>query len=333
MRKSIAGLMMFLFAGASRATLPGNIVSWGRDDYGQVSDTPTRTYFTAIDGGTYRGVALASDGSIVSWGDDSYGQVSNTPTGTGFTAVAGGGFHSLALQSDGSIVSWGWNYYGQVGLTPTRTGFTAVAAGWNHSLALESDGSIISWGDDSYGQVGNTPTGTGFTAVAGGGHHSLALRVPPVPEFINYQGRLNDSAGNPLHGVSVDLTFRFYDQATTDSLSLTVKQEGVQVADGIFNVLIGSGIVKPGTEDGLADLFQNNRAVWMSTEVGNDGEMSPRVPIGSVGYSMTSGNARNLSHIEPRDTAPADPVMGDIYVDSADGKLYIYDGTTWQACW
>ena len=36
---------------------------------------------------------------------------------------------------------------------------------------------------------------------------------------------------------------------------------------------------------------------------------------------------------QPRATEPPDPIMGDIYVDSADGKLYIYDGTTWQACW
>ena len=73
---------------------------------------------------------------IVSWGWNDYGQVSNTPTGYGFVAVAGGGDHSLALKTDGSVVSWGYDNYGQVSGTPTGNDFTAVAGGGYHSLAL-----------------------------------------------------------------------------------------------------------------------------------------------------------------------------------------------------
>ena len=36
-------------------------------------------------------------GAITSWGRDNYNQVTNTPTGTGFTHIAGGGYHSLAF--------------------------------------------------------------------------------------------------------------------------------------------------------------------------------------------------------------------------------------------
>ena len=36
---------------------------------------------------------------IVSWGRDDFNQVTNTPSGAGFTAIAGGGTHSLALAS------------------------------------------------------------------------------------------------------------------------------------------------------------------------------------------------------------------------------------------
>ncbi len=35
--------------------------------------------------------------SIVAWGIDWYGQVTDTPTGTGYTAIAAGYAHSLAL--------------------------------------------------------------------------------------------------------------------------------------------------------------------------------------------------------------------------------------------
>ena len=81
-------------------------------------------------------LALRDDGSIASWGRDTYGEVSQTPNGTGFTAIADSITHSLALRDDGSIVSWGDDTYGQVSQTPNGTGFTAIAAGGYHSLAL-----------------------------------------------------------------------------------------------------------------------------------------------------------------------------------------------------
>ena len=53
-------------------------------------------------------MALRADGSIVSWGADNYDQISGTPTGSGFTAIATGGDHGLALRADGSVLSWGF---------------------------------------------------------------------------------------------------------------------------------------------------------------------------------------------------------------------------------
>ena len=53
--------------------------------------------FAAIAGGGDHSLALKDDGSLVSWGYDNHGQVSNTPTGTGFVAIGGGSYHSLAL--------------------------------------------------------------------------------------------------------------------------------------------------------------------------------------------------------------------------------------------
>ena len=120
--------------------------------------------------------------TITSWGRDNYNQVTSTPTNTGFTAIAGGVYHSLALASDGSIISWGSDGANQVTNTPAGTGFTAIAGGHSHSLALTSNGSIISWGSDAQDQVSNTPSGTGFTAIAGDGYHSLALATAvPLP--------------------------------------------------------------------------------------------------------------------------------------------------------
>ena len=83
-------------------------------------------------------------------------------------------------------------------------------------------------------------------------------------------------------------------------------------------------------ENTLAEVFQNHGAVWMSIEVGSDGEMTPRQRIASVAYGLKAGD---LSQVVPRDTAPANPTEGMIYMDSTTHKLMVYDGTTWQACW
>ena len=103
--------------------------------------------------------------------------------------------------------------------------------------------------------------------------------------------------------------------------------------------LIGSGSVTAGTELGMTEVFQNHGGVWMSTEVGSDGEMTPRKRIGGVGYAFkaceaeSALTAKNLTHIEPRSAAPPDPVEGDVYMSSTTHRLYIYDGSLWQACW
>ncbi len=104
-RRTAVGLALLglvAFGGTAKAD---SIVSWGYDNYDQVSGTPAGSGFTAIAGGDHHSLALASDGSIVSWGDDWTGQVSNTPAGSGFTAIAGGANHSLALVPEPTSLS------------------------------------------------------------------------------------------------------------------------------------------------------------------------------------------------------------------------------------
>jgi hypothetical protein len=58
---------------------------------------------------------------------------------------------------------------------------------------------------------------------------------------------------------------------------------------------------------------------------------------GNVGIGTTSPARKlhisDVMRLEPRATAPVSPAEGDIYMDSSDHKLKVYDGTTWQACW
>jgi len=107
-----------------------------------------------------------------------------------------------------------------------------------------------------------------------------------VPELINYQGHLEDDSGQPLDGVSVSITFRFYDAETLGNTLLTVQQDGIQVSKGIFSVLIGTGTIVSGAEGTLSEVFKKHSDVWMGVAVNADPEMTPRLRIGSVAYAM-----------------------------------------------
>ena len=194
---SIVGILTAFLA----PTAPGQqdtLVAWGRNDHGQVSQSPSGPGIVQADGGLWHSVALRLDGSLVSWGDDTDGKVSNTPTGGGFIQVAAGLHHSLALKDDGSLVSWGNDAFLQVTNTPTGTGFTHVASGWYHSLALRADGSIASWGNNNYSVVSDTPSGTGFIQLAGGSEHSVALNADGSISCwgANYYGQSAAQSGN-----------------------------------------------------------------------------------------------------------------------------------------
>ncbi|GAJ14197.1 unnamed protein product, partial [marine sediment metagenome] len=121
------------------------IITWGRDDYGQITDAPDENDFVAIAAGKRHCLALKSDGSLVAWGYNTHGEC-NVPDGTDFTAITAGIYHSIALKSDGSIVVWGDDSLWQITDKPSGNDFVAIATGDSHSLALKTNGTIVGWG-------------------------------------------------------------------------------------------------------------------------------------------------------------------------------------------
>jgi alpha-tubulin suppressor-like RCC1 family protein len=85
----------------------------GAYDQGQVSNAPTDTGYMQITSGNQFSCAIHGTlNDIVCWGDDDYGQVSDVPAGE-FRQVTAGQYHACATTLSDELVCWGLNIYGQ----------------------------------------------------------------------------------------------------------------------------------------------------------------------------------------------------------------------------
>ena len=99
---------------------------------------------------------------------------------------------------------------------------------------------------------------------------------------IPYQGRLADADGNPVTD-TVNMVFRLYGQASGGG-PLWEEQwtgsNGVQVSDGLFNVMLGSLNPIP------QDVITGHDNLFLGITAGTDDEMTPRVQLGSVPFAV-----------------------------------------------
>jgi hypothetical protein len=82
-------------------------------------------------------MALRSNGEIVVWGYETHGQITNKPSGNGFSDISCGLFHCLALKN-GEIYAWGDDNYQKVSGKPSGNNFIDICAGGENSSALRS---------------------------------------------------------------------------------------------------------------------------------------------------------------------------------------------------
>jgi hypothetical protein len=99
---------------------------------------------------------------------------------------------------------------------------------------------------------------------------------------ISYQGRLLDTAGDPVNSAGLDMSFRLYDTATGGAALWQETQVGVPVENGLFHVLLGSTMPIP------ISALEDNATLWLGVQVDNDSEMAPRVQIASAPYAMVA---------------------------------------------
>ncbi|MFN2290686.1 MAG: hypothetical protein ACK2UC_05810 [Anaerolineae bacterium] len=95
-----------------------------------------------------------------------------------------------------------------------------------------------------------------------------------VAPTINYQGRLTDPSGLPMHG-TFPMQFEVYDDATAGM---------IQWDSGIVNVDVASGLFNVGLDVDARDF--NGQALWLQISV--DGEsLSPRQALLPVPYALS----------------------------------------------
>ncbi|MDT8287252.1 MAG: hypothetical protein RQ748_09100 [Elusimicrobiales bacterium] len=167
----------------------------------------------------------------------------------------------------------------------------------------------------------------------------LSLPAYAAPMMINYQGRLIDTAGNPLEGTQ-SILFSVYDAPANGSLVWS-ETHSVTPDNGIFNVAIGSFTALP------ASVFSSDDR-YLEVKIGTDSPLSPRTRLLSVPYAVYAANIGSPSSSINVSThmvlsggqlqfgnfasAPSSALgAGAMYYNTTENQLYYYNGAAWTA--
>ncbi len=151
-----------------------------------------------------------------------------------------------------------------------------------------------------------------------------------VPDFVNYQGRLRDSSGNPIT-TPVTIQFSLYTDPVHGSPTDTPSAGGYLLwtetydgsspncqqitpgTDGIFAQHLGECVHFP-------DYLDFTQQYYLGVKIGSDAEATPRVPLSTHPYAFTSKRL----YAEGEDIFITTVSSGNIVLQSA-GDILIHD--------
>jgi hypothetical protein len=98
-----------------------------------------------------------------------------------------------------------------------------------------------------------------------------------MPRTMNYQGMLT-SGSTPVPDGNYNVTFRLY-TASTGGSAVWAEAQLVTTRNGVFNAILGKIVALPASF---------STSYWMSLQIGTDAELTPRLEMTGVSYSMHS---------------------------------------------
>ena len=141
---------------------------------------------------------------------------------------------------------------------------------------------------------------------------SQAQITSQIPQLINYQGLLTDSAGIPLADSTYSVTFRMHNEPSF-GITLWSETQNVATTNGIFSVILGS--ISPISTDVFYDSVK-----YLGVSVEPFSELLPRTRLAATPYAYNSYRVSTI------DGSSGGQVSGNIEIIPAstpDGKLEI----------
>ena len=120
-------------------------------------------------------------------------------------------------------------------------------------------------------------------------HSSHAHAAVGINPQINFQGKLANPNGTNVTDGTYSIVFSLYSVASGGSNVWTETQGSVSVADGIFQVSLGSVTTLPASVD------FNSDSLYLGIKVGADLEMTPRIRFTASPYAFNSNQLNGLS--------------------------------------
>ncbi|MDP2207514.1 MAG: hypothetical protein Q8K98_01900 [Bacteroidota bacterium] len=142
-----------------------------------------------------------------------------------------------------------------------------------------------------------------------------------ILRVLSYQGILTDSIGNPKPDGSYMITFRLYELNKGGS-EIWSEQKTLQVKRGLFSTILGD-------QDPFGDDVKFDRAYWLGLQVESEPELSPRIPLTAVGYSLnsTKSDTAKFAHSTPQQNLVDSARIAGTIPDNTITADKILDGT------
>lgn len=118
-----------------------------------------------------------------------------------------------------------------------------------------------------------------------------------IPRTLSYQGVLSDTSGVPKPDGVYGMTFRLY-TVPEGGGPLWSETKALATKRGLFNAVLGD--VTP-----FPDSLRFNRRYWLSIQVSPDPELTPRIQLTAVGYSLNAAKADTAQYAR---TAPGSAI-------------------------